>query len=250
VEINIVAIGGGDTRSGETLPIDRRFVGLVDKARPRLLFIPTATEDSDLYVDTIEYAFGERLGCDVDTLRLWPETRQLPSMLRQLEEADLIYVGGGNTKAMVAKWRELGIDRELRRLVGNGVPVGGISAGAICWFRVANSDWPQYEAIPGVMTDRLDCLGIVDLVVCPHARGEAFRLGDFRKMMRGETGLGIAIDDCCALQIKGENYRLISSAPDVGAHAIAGGEGDREYAFIEAHDDFRPLAELKARYLG
>jgi dipeptidase E len=250
MSLNIVAIGGGDVKSGETIAIDRRFVNLADKAKPNLLFIPTASQDSEAYIESVQSSFGGRLGCEVDTLRLWNVERWLPSIVRKLESADLIYVGGGNTKAMLEKWRELGVDRELRRIISKGTPVGGVSAGAICWFRVGNSDWPQFEQVPGVLTDRLDCLGIVDLVVCPHARCETFRLGDFKKMMQAEKGVGIALDDCCALQVKDDTYRFISSASGSGAHIICGGEGDHVFEFVESHDDFRPLDELRKRYHG
>ena len=40
----IVAIGGGDLRAGETLPIDRYIVSLARSESPRLLFIPCSTQ--------------------------------------------------------------------------------------------------------------------------------------------------------------------------------------------------------------
>lgn len=248
--LNIVAIGGGEVRSGETLAIDRRFVSLADKLRPNLLFIPTANQDAESYIEAVEHAYGDRLGCNVDTLRLWGKDGGPQTIAKKMEAADLIYVGGGNTKAMLAKWSELGVDRALKELATAGVPVGGVSAGAICWFRVGNSDWPQYEGVPDILTDRLECLGLVDLVVCPHARCEAFRLGDFRRMMRLETGVGVALDDGCALQIQGTRYRFIGSIPEARAHVVPGGENEADYQIEELHDDFRSLSELQARYSG
>jgi len=206
--------------------------------------------DNEQYVTAVEETYRDRLGCTVDVLRLWSEDRWLPTIVSKLESADLIYVGGGNTKSMLAKWRELGVDRELRRLVSAGKPVGGLSAGAICWFRVGNSDWPQFEQVPNVLTARLDCLGLVDLVACPHTKNESFRLQEFKQMMATETGVGIGLDDCCAIQIRDSHYRLLSSRSEVGAHLIFRRGDELAHEFLPPHDDFRPLEELNRRHEG
>jgi dipeptidase E len=241
---NIIAIGGGEIRSGQTFAIDRRFVAQVDVATPQLLFIPTASNDSEDYVRGVESIYGGRLGCRVDVLKLWSEDRWLPTIVAKLEAADLIYVGGGNTKAMMAKWRELGVDRELRRLVAKGKPVAGLSAGAICWFRVGNSDWPQYEQIPGINTAPLDCLGIVDLVLCPHTRDESFRLSEFKEMMMTQRGVGLGLDDCCAIHVMDDQYRIMSSEHNSKAHLIFRRGDEVVHQIIQPHNDFRSLDEL------
>jgi len=45
----IVAVGGGDLRQLETLPIDREIIRLTARKRPNALFIPTASSDSREY---------------------------------------------------------------------------------------------------------------------------------------------------------------------------------------------------------
>lgn len=241
---NIVAIGGGEVGSGQTLSIDRRFVALCDSAQPKVLFIPTASLDSEDYVGRVQATYGERLGCEVSVLGLCDGTVSREGAAEAIRAADLIYVGGGNTKAMLERWREVGVNEELRRFVAAGKPVGGVSAGAICWFRVGNSDWPQYEEIPGVTTARLECLGLVDLVLCPHASSEPFRLGDFAQMMESESGSGLALDDCCAIQIRNDEYRLLASADGVGGHLFYHGGAHLARKFLAPGDTFRPLADL------
>ncbi len=51
-----------------------------------------------------------------------------------LLEKNIIYVGGGNTKSMLALWYAWGLDDILRKAWENDVLLAGISAGAICWF--------------------------------------------------------------------------------------------------------------------
>jgi dipeptidase E len=45
----IVIIGGGDIGRSKTLKLDRRVVELTKKKRPKALFIPTASGDSQGY---------------------------------------------------------------------------------------------------------------------------------------------------------------------------------------------------------
>jgi dipeptidase E len=236
--MNIVAIGGGSVELGETESIDRELISLAQQPNPLALFIPTASSDAEDYTESFSRAYG-RLGCRVDVLRLLSNDN--PEKIR---EADLIYVGGGNTKMMLEVWRQLGVDQLLREHLDKGKPAGGLSAGALCWFRVANSDWPLYEGIPNVNTARLDCLGFVDLVLCPHTRDEGFRLAEFREMMKGESGTGVGLDDGCAIQIRGDEYRILSSIPDSVAHRIEWVKGALQERSLPPHEDFRALTNL------
>jgi dipeptidase E len=239
--MDIIAIGGGDVGSGETAAIDRELVRLA--RGNRLLFIPTASDDDPGYVESVRQGYG-RLGLSVEALLLWGEDGDPETAAHKIADADLIYVGGGNTKAMLERWRKFGVDEALRRHLDAGKPAGGLSAGALCWFRVGNSDWPQYEGITGVNTARLDCLGFVDLVLCPHTSREGFRLGEFREMMRTEQGVGVGLDDGCAIQIHGDTYRILASIPGAVAHRIEWREGAVDERELSPHDTFRPLAEL------
>lgn len=66
----IIAIGGGELRNGETRAIDEEIIRLSEKKHPKLLFIPTASEDSSGYMETVKTYFGDTLGCQVDALCL------------------------------------------------------------------------------------------------------------------------------------------------------------------------------------
>ncbi|MBI4235525.1 Type 1 glutamine amidotransferase-like domain-containing protein [Candidatus Peregrinibacteria bacterium] len=50
----IVAIGGGDIRREGTLAIDKEIIKLSKKKHPKLLFIPTASSDSESYFKHID----------------------------------------------------------------------------------------------------------------------------------------------------------------------------------------------------
>jgi len=236
--MNIIAIGGGSIGLGETESIDRELIRLAGKEQPNALFIPTASGDDLGYAREFAATYS-RYGCSTETLLLHSGGDP-----QKILEADLIYVGGGNTKMMLEVWRERGVDRLLRDHLDAGKPAGGLSAGALCWFRVGNSDWPLYEGIPGVNTARLDCLGFVDLVLCPHTRDEGFRLGEFREMMKTERGPGVVLDDGCAIQIQGDKFRILSSMEGSVAHRIEWVNGELKEEVLPPHDDFRSLKAL------
>jgi len=101
----LIAIGGGEIgRPGypvETTKIDKEIIKLTNKLNPKLLFIPTASSDSELYFDTIKKHFGKRLNCKVDVLYLLKEKPTLKQIKAKILTSDIIYVGGGNTTLML-----------------------------------------------------------------------------------------------------------------------------------------------------
>ena len=73
--------------------------------------IPTARGDDAEYVAKFHAAFGE-LGARTQHLPLFHRTPDLRSLLLA---QDAIFVGGGNTKSMLAVWREWGLPEILKR---------------------------------------------------------------------------------------------------------------------------------------
>jgi dipeptidase E len=136
----LIPIGGGEIRQLKTLAIDKKIVALSNKKHPRLLFIPTASSDSENYVQAIEKVYGKKLGCKVETLLLIKEKPTKQQIEEKIQQAHIIYVGGGNTLKMMKIWRKLGIDQMLRAAYKKGTILTGISAGAICWFEYGHSD--------------------------------------------------------------------------------------------------------------
>ncbi len=101
----IVAIGGGEIGSPgcpvETIKIDKEIIRLTGKKRPRVIFIPTASSDSDGYFETTQKHFGKRLGCKVDVLRVIKEKLSHAEIEKKVMSSDIVYIGGGNTLKMI-----------------------------------------------------------------------------------------------------------------------------------------------------
>lgn len=243
--MRILAIGGGELRERETLPLDEEMVRMTGKAHPRALLLPTASGDSPDYLPVFRSVYADVLGCAADALYLLSEPGGdvVESMIA---EADLIYVGGGNTKMMLEVWRRLGVDVLLRRATEAGTVLGGVSAGAICWFQYGNSDAPLFEGRTDIRTCRIDGLGFVDAAACPHTTREEHRLAEFEAMMRDTPGVGLGLDDLCGLQIEDSKYRVLSAGAGAGLHKVRWVDGEFVHEFVAPHEDWRELGELIA----
>ena len=191
---NIVAIGGGGFgRSLGSLKIEKYIISLINKKRPKICFIPTASGDSSLYKLNFYRAFSQ-LNCITTHIDFFSRTENLEE---KVLNQDIIYVGGGNTKSMLAVWKEWNLHEILRNAYEKGIVMSGVSAGAICWFDKGITDsYAEELAI-------IDCLGLVEGVACPHFDEEKERepyVNDVIK--RGIINSCICIEGNCAIHVK------------------------------------------------
>ena len=134
---NIVAIGGGGFgRSLGDLKIEKYIISLINKNRPKICFIPTASGDNDLYKLNFYRAFS-KLNCITSHLDFFSRTENLE---KKVLTQDIIFVGGGNTKTMLAVWKDWNLDKILKIAYEKGIVMSGVSAGAICWFNKGITD--------------------------------------------------------------------------------------------------------------
>lgn len=200
---HIVAMGGGGFSMERTPVVDRYVLGLTGKRRPRVAFVGTASGDSETYAAKFQRAF-RRLGCRTAIL---PFFRRTPDLAEFAHAQDVLYVGGGNTRSLMAVWKEWGFPRVLRAAWRAGVVLAGVSAGANCWFRACNTDSSAdgYRSVP--------CLGLLRGAFCPHYDGEPGRRPSVRRMVRtGELPTTLALEDGVAAHFVGTRlHRLVAS---------------------------------------
>ena len=194
-ERHIVAWGG--TKSGEpkdNAPMLSYMLKLARQERPRVLIMgPGADETLQGYHYFTLFA---QFDCRVTHLSLFKApTADLEGFVM---ERDLVYVGGGNTKCMMALWREFGMDRILKKAWKEGVVLSGVSAGAICWFEQCLSD-----SIPSEMTP-LKTVGILEGSAVPHYDSRPDAPAALQQYVKsGELKAGYAIEDEVALHFTG-----------------------------------------------
>ena len=220
----IVAIGGGEIRTRGTLAIDREIIRLSNTTKPRLLFIPTASDDSERYWRRVQEYFGEFLGCKTDVLLLLREAPSQEQIRSKIVAADIVYVGGGNTLLMMRTWRRSGVDKLLKAAYESGTVLSGISAGSICWFDSAHSDSMSFYRPKAWRYINVRALGLTHAIHCPHYDGRTrgvSRRKDSRRMI-GKTGrVGIAVENNWAVEfIDGRFYKVIRSNDHARAYRV------------------------------
>jgi len=239
----IVAIGGGGFGSKYNIvKISREIIEFSGKINPNLLFIPTASSDSQEYADQIKAHFGQ-LNCNIDVLYLVKEKPYKEEIENKILKADIIYVGGGNTLKMMKLWRKLGVDKLLNTAYMNNKVLCGVSAGSICWFDFGNSDSRKFKN-PEADLIKVRGLGLINALHCPHYDSETDRKESLKNMMKKVSGPAIALDDCCALQIHDDKYKIISSISGANAYKVYWKKDKFYHEAIEQKDEFELLEEL------
>ena len=167
-------MGGGGFTTEDDSPLDDFMLACSPAARPRICFVPTPAGDSDRGIAAFYEAFSKR-DCEPSCLRLFG-TPERP--VDHLAAQDVIYVSGGNTANALALWRLHGVDEALRDAWGRGAVLGGVSAGANCWFECCVTD-----SFGAALDPLHDGLGLVPGSFCPHYDGEELRRPVYRSLV-------------------------------------------------------------------
>jgi peptidase E len=211
---DIVAIGGaGFLAEPRNCALEKYLIDQTGKKRPNVLMIPTARGDDAEYVAQFHAAFGE-LGATTGHLPLFHRTPDVRSLVLA---QDAIFVGGGNTKSMLAVWREWGLIDVLKEAYESGIVLGGQSAGAICWFEQGVTDSWADRLRP------LECMGCLPGSCCPHYDGEPERRPAYHALVQsGEMKPGYAIEDAVAVHFRnGRLERVVSKRPGAKAYHVS-----------------------------
>ncbi|HEX6619331.1 MAG TPA: Type 1 glutamine amidotransferase-like domain-containing protein, partial [Solirubrobacteraceae bacterium] len=110
----ILALGGGGFTAPPGDPcLDELVLQLAGAPVPRILFLPTASGDPRDQIGRFHAAFGDR-PCEPEVLSLF----RMGDLRRPLRDVllsqDVIYVGGGSMRNLLAIWQVHGLDRMLR----------------------------------------------------------------------------------------------------------------------------------------
>lgn len=210
--MNIVTIGGGEIADYETYRIDQFIKGLTKKYRPRALFIPTASGDATGYCQNFSKIYGKQLGCEVDYVLAASPDFDVRKAQKSIADADLIYVGGGNTRKMLDRWQETGISEALVSAGNSGTILSGLSAGAICWYAAGLSDSEKFNGDKNWKLTVVKALNLLPGMFCPHLNAE-HRHGALIDSVVETQVPAIACDNGAAVHWDGERAVAITSLP-------------------------------------
>lgn len=227
----ILAMGGGGfSMEPGNLLLDQFFFSLAEKNNPSVCFIGTASGDAEGYIDRF-YEYMKDHEVIPSHLSLFKAPAG--SLRDYILSKDVIYVGGGNTRNLMALWREWGLDKIIIEAYNNGVVLGGLSAGGLCWFEEGVTD-----SVPGTLS-KLSCLNILPGSFCPHYDGEEDRRPSFHRLIKNGLKAGLACDDSAAVYF--EDGKFVSSVSSI--------ESASSYHVSLVNNSIEE-AKIPTRYLG
>jgi dipeptidase E len=126
-------------------------------ARTNVLFVPYAVHNRRAYAAKAEERLRE-MGLSVTSIH------DVSNMQRAVGEAEVIFVGGGNTFRLLKGLHDHDLLDPIRQRVAAGVPYIGSSAGSI----VACPTLKTTKDMPVVQPPSFEALGLVPFQISPH----------------------------------------------------------------------------------
>lgn len=198
----------------------RDFLG----ERERVLFVPFALHELGAYAGRARDRLRQ-MGYALESLHEAKDPR------RAVEEAEALFVGGGNTFRLLDWLYRLEVLEAIRRCVRGGIPYVGTSAGSnvACLTIKTTNDMPIVEP------PSFDALGLVPFNINPHYldadprsthRGETreMRIHEFHEMNDPHV---VGLREGSMLRIEGGRVVLKGVT---GARIFRRGEQPREYS--------------------
>ena len=177
------------------------FIQQIDSPNPKIGFLGTAAGDDPLVVSRFNQIFSN-YNCERYSFSFF---ERVPSNYKEsIMSMDAIYVGGGNTKSMLAVWREWGIDKLLNEYQQADKVLGGESAGAMCWFKEGFTD--SYAN----SFQKINCLSFIPYSFSPHSSPDSDRNQFFKSAVKEKVLIpGIALGNYNSIVI--HNNKIIDS---------------------------------------
>ena len=182
----------------------RYMAQLTGKPRPKLLYLPTASADSQ--TGTLTW-FQNCAPLNVEPSvqnSFIASTRQPKGWDEVLLSVDGIVCSGGNTLNQQAIWKAQGIDVVLKEAWDRGIVLGGASAGSLCWFEEGTTDSRPKEL------SIVKCLGFLKGSHSPHYDAEPGRRPLYQKLIgSGEMKPGYACDNDAGIYFEDNEVKRV-----------------------------------------
>ena len=179
------------------------------KDRPRVCLVNTAMGDNLTYY-AISYEAFNAAGCDVTELKVFPQPSDDPE--ERLCGSDIVWVGGGSVANLLALWRLHGIDTAMRRAWEQGVILGGVSAGSLCWHLGGTTD-----SFGQILQPVTNALGFLPYANGVHYDSEVQRRPLLHELMKSEvlSPLAYATDNTVGIWYEGIEATTVVSDAEV-----------------------------------
>ncbi len=125
-QIKVALSGGGEAQDSRLL--DEVFASWLGPGG-RLLYWPIALRGVRSFQTCLEWITAAFAPLNISDITMWTDLSEHKA--RELDKYAAVYIGGGNTFALLAEMQASGFDRHLKKYIQRGRPVYGGSAGAI-----------------------------------------------------------------------------------------------------------------------
>ena len=153
--MHIILIGGGYNED-----IDKYLLSLVDK--PNILFIAHGNKYEEASYKNFRSIYFKKYNADTRLLRR-KNLNNMDYVNELINDCNIIYIDGGNTKDLLDLWKSTGFDRVIKNT--NKILVGK-SAGAIALCYMGVSDYQE-----GILSE-IKGLNLLDIIISPHYEQE------------------------------------------------------------------------------
>ncbi|WP_375382492.1 Type 1 glutamine amidotransferase-like domain-containing protein [uncultured Sphingomonas sp.] len=208
----IFATGGGFfPQAWEPSCFPEYLLALTRATNPKVCWLGPASGESAAGFESFARGMEEH-PCQVRHFNIYqPATLDFVDYMMGM---DIVFVGGGSTKNMMALWREWGFDKALHAAWQAGVVMSGGSAGLICWFQSGLTD-----SFPKVLAP-VRALGFLPGSTNPHYHIRPDRVTRYQQFIADGSldSPGLALDqDVGALYHGTDLVELVSAKKEAGA---------------------------------
>ncbi len=182
--------------------LDRRFLEM-NKDRPKLAYIPSASDNSRRYYrEKCEYYKKY----DIEDLLYFDLNKEYdPSLIEELLACDAIHLSGGDPFQFLGSMRKRNFGPVLKKYLADGGILLGISAGAIVLTPSINISHVFYKS----RTDQHHAVGLVDFHFLPHWNQRQDRLDAVQKFSVDNQATVYACQDGDGMVIRGGKIELV-----------------------------------------
>ena len=201
--------------------LDQALVRLTAKDHPTVTFIPASHDVPDFEYQYFCETFGP-LG--VKNIAVFhPDLPYSPGQAREAIQADIIYLGGGNTFHLLKSIKSHHFDRLLKQFVRRGGVLSGLSAGSIVMTpTIATASYPSFDRDDNkVGIKSLDALNLLPFEIFPHYNPATEYARELKKQSKKISWPRYGIADGSGIVVNGERITFYGD--------IWGYVGGREY---------------------
>lgn len=153
----------------ETEKIKNEFVKLLPKNPETIkaLFIPTAAINTDA-INVLPKCMNDLLKCDIQKENIKVYDLHQMMTIEEVEEFDVVYICGGDTKYLLKRVNEQGFNKVLIQYVKDDGIFVGVSAGSIIAAQNLKDNLGLINCYLSVHCEKGDTAGAIDLSDCPN----------------------------------------------------------------------------------